>query len=518
MGKTFGSYKRVFMLGIDGMGAFNGKTETPNMDKLFANGAMTYTALASSPTISAQCWTSMLTGSTPEVHGLTNGDMHPIPNLPTIFKLIKEKYPEAETAAFTDWSPIAKSIISPDGGLTAYDVGHDDDLCDRLLVYLEEHDPKMLFVQFDSVDSAGHHFGYGSDVHLERITHVDGLLGKLLAKYEERGFSSDTLFIVTADHGGTPGTNGSGGGHGGWSDAEKFVFLGVAGKNVKHGEIGEVCLRDFPTIVLHALGVETPEFNINGFAGQMPIGIFEGEGVLDRIEVFPKKTAFERIERLQPEKGHPDYIGNFIDPEKISFWQTFENGIEDVSSNCSVSTKRGFVKTYNNGFVGKSGEFGNSLLEVSGVKHSKIFSFAFWYYTSNDSRWMDLFSNKDGVHPGFSIAPFGEQVGIYVKKPEGGGAHIKSLQINTSENAVSNGWVHFMFEVNIPERKITGYVNFEKSGSVNLDLDIEPHFNTDVLYMGLDQYHDELFYKVVDDVMIIDGPAEPLALKAYYKV
>lgn len=515
MGKTFGSYKRVFMLGIDGMGAFNGKTETPNMDKLFEAGATTYRVLASSPTGSGQCWASMLTGATPEVHRLSNEDMHPIPELPTIFKLIKKKYPNAETAAFTDWSPIAKSIISPDGGLTSYDVGHDDGLCERLLDYLDNHDPKMLFIQFDSVDGAGHHFGYGSKGHLERITHVDGLLGKLLAKYDERRFSSYTLFIVTVDHGGTPGTNGSGGVHGGWTDSEKFVFLGVAGKNVKHGEIGEVCLRDFPTIVLHALGINAPEFNINGFAGQMPVGVFENEGVIDRVEIFPKKTAFEHKERIQPEKGHANYIENFINPEKIRFWQTFEDGVEDVSGNCKVTVEKGLVKIYNYGFIGRSGEYGDGIVKVDGVKHSGIFTVAFGFYATNDSRWISLFSNKDGVHPSFSISPFGKWVTLYIK--DSNNSKINSIYTNYSENAVENSWVHIMFEINTLENEITSFVDFKKADSLKFDCDLSRHFDMTELHLGLERGEPELYYKLVDDLMIIDGSADVSALEKYYK-
>ena len=512
---TFGSYKRVFMLGIDGMGAFNSQTDTPNMDKLFENGATTYTALASRPTISAQCWTSMLTGAIPEVHKLTNGDMHPIPGLPTIFRFIKDKYPEAETAAFTDWSPIAREIITPDGGLTAYDVGHDDELCERLLAYLDEHDPKMLFIQFDSVDGAGHHAGYGSKTHLDRITHVDAMLGKLIAKYEEKGVFEDTLFIVTADHGGTPGSENRGGGHGGWTLGEKLVFLGVAGKNIKKGQIGEVCLRDFPAIVLHALGVDAPEFNVKGYAAQMPVGIFEDVGIEDRVVVYPKQEVFEHKEKAQPAKDSSEYIGNFLDVNRIKFWQTFENGVEDDSGNCKVTTEKGLVKIYNNGFVGKSGEYGNGVLKVEGVEHSDIFTFALWYYTTTDSRWLDLFSNKDGVNPSFTLAPLGEHVGIFVKNPDG--SQVDNMQVNSSESAVENVWVHIMFEVDTVKNEINGYVNFKKVDTLPFTNDLAPHFNMKEMCMACDQCNNELFYKIVDDVMIIDGVAPVEELEKYYK-
>ena len=510
---SFGSCKRVFMLGIDGMGAFNRYTDTPNMDRLFAHGAVTYQALASKPTVSAQCWTSMLTGAIPEVHGLTNDNMHPIPGLPTVFAMIRAAEPDAETAAFTDWSPIAREILGPEGGLSTYDVGPDDELCEKILAYLEDHDPRMLFIQFDSVDGAGHTFGYGSEGHLARISHVDGLLGRLIAKYEEKGMAEDTLFLVTADHGGTEYC-----GHGDWSDTERFVFLGVAGKTVTEGQIGEASLRDYPAIVLHALGMEAPAFDPAGYAAQMPVGVFADVGVTDRRPVYPEFVPYEPVKRSQPQSGTPEALENFIDPDSIRFWLTFENGVEDASGRCSVTTERGIVKTYNNGYIGKIGEFGGGVLCVDGWKHSDVFSVAFWFHTTEDWRWMDLFSNADGIHDSFSIAPYGERVGIYIKEPDGNQTDRTHVGQKCYEASAINLWTHFLFEVNTVENRIHCYVNFEKIEELKVGRPLAPHFDRETFRMGCAQHNNELFYKVFDDIMILDGPARPDALKRYYKL
>jgi len=45
--------------------------------------------------------------------------------------------------------------------------------------------------------------------------------------------------------------------------------------------------------------------------------------------------------------------------------------------------------------------------------------------------------------------------------------------------------------------------------------DLKEFFNMETLYMGLDQ--DVPGCKLVDDVMVIDGAAQPEALEKYYK-
>ena len=65
-------YKRAIVLGVDGAGAFFKYAETPHMDKILRGGSTSYDVLTAKPTISAQCWGSMILGCTAAAHGLTN--------------------------------------------------------------------------------------------------------------------------------------------------------------------------------------------------------------------------------------------------------------------------------------------------------------------------------------------------------------------------------------------------------------------------------------------------------------
>lgn len=122
----------------------------------------------------------------------------------------------------------------------------------------------MLFAQFDIVDHAGHIYGYGGQEHLQAITIVDGYIREIYNKYYALGILDETLFIVTADHGGV------GNGHGGDSDAEKNVFLGIRGKTVAKTQIVSCQTKDIACIIVDALQI-APHAN---WTGKVPDGIF----------------------------------------------------------------------------------------------------------------------------------------------------------------------------------------------------------------------------------------------------
>ena len=58
-------HSHIIVVGIDGAGSFIKDADTPNFDRIFANGAVTYNALSSNPAISAECWGSILLGVGP---------------------------------------------------------------------------------------------------------------------------------------------------------------------------------------------------------------------------------------------------------------------------------------------------------------------------------------------------------------------------------------------------------------------------------------------------------------------
>ncbi|MBR3835936.1 MAG: alkaline phosphatase [Clostridia bacterium] len=270
-------YSHVIVIGVDGAGSWFKDADTPNFDRIFKNGAVTYSALSSKPTISAECWGSMLIGTGPEVHGLTNEIVSTVPYdvnspFPSLFRRIREKYPDAVLGSYCDWNPITYGIVENNIGVS-HDTAHDTELTPIVCDYISKNKPDFLFIHFDSVDGAGHGSGYGLPAFMARIHEVDKLIGDVYSTVKDAGILENTLFIVIADHGGA-NDNKCHGSHGGWTDGEKYVTFAATGNGVNKTLIEAMNIRDLAAIVLYAMGIEAPEFDEEGWTSQIPEGLF----------------------------------------------------------------------------------------------------------------------------------------------------------------------------------------------------------------------------------------------------
>lgn len=113
---------RVLILGLDGFSAEGFKVaKHPNLDRMIADGVLSLTTRPVMPSITLPNWTSHLTGSGPEEHGITSNDwtlekhtLTPIDTdqdgyYPSIFKVLKDKIPGVKTAYYYNW----KELINP---------------------------------------------------------------------------------------------------------------------------------------------------------------------------------------------------------------------------------------------------------------------------------------------------------------------------------------------------------------------------------------------------------------------
>jgi hypothetical protein len=243
----------------------------------------------------------MLLGVGPEIHKLTNGIVSSTPYstdspFPSLFRRIREAYPEAILGSYCDWNPITYGIVENNIGVS-HDTADDEELTPIICDYIRKEKPDFLFIQLDSVDGAGHNSGYGSPRYMQRIHEVDGLVNDIYLATEDAGIKNDTLFMVIADHGGTNDEEGKGH-HGGWTAEERFVTFAASGKGVNHMEIENMNIRDLSAIVLYALGIDAPEFDEAGWTSQIPEGIFNDASISPYRDISHLTGAEPRISKI----------------------------------------------------------------------------------------------------------------------------------------------------------------------------------------------------------------------------
>ncbi len=509
-------YERVVLLGVDGAGNFFRDTDTPNLDRIFENGAVSYDVLTSEPTISAECWGSMLHGVTPECHRLSNSLVESTPfdpesEFPSVFRVIRENDPDAVLASFCNWNPINVGIIE-DGLDVHKDSGGDAAITQKICDYVAENDPKLLFVQFDEVDGAGHGSGYGSAQHLKQITTTDGYIGKIYEAYEKRGFLDTTLFLVTADHGGTP--NGS---HGGLTDAEKYVMYAAVGKTVEKGTIEDMMIRDNASVILHALGYEQPDT----WTGIVPSGLFEGVEAGER-PVYTIQYAFEhRIHESVPTPavGSGNSVVDVLGAERVRTYLTFDDTTADAVGKAETEEKGKLY--YVEGYYGNGVQFDDGSVALKDFTvGTDSFSAVLWMKAGSIGSDPSLFSNKDwnsGSNPGFILSLRSGDV-----KFNAGNGSTRMDKEYPFPIDYKDGWVHLTLVVDREAGEVRFAYDFGDFITVEIpaamkDSSFDAYKNLCIGQDGTKNYSAAL-PAVLDEFVLIDGVLSGEDVKALAEI
>ena len=516
-------YKHTVLVGIDGMGNFNRFCNTPNMDRIFENHAKTYHALSMDPTISAENWAAMLLGANPIVHKYTNSNIGRMKNtndkLPSIFKRIKEKLPEAKLASYPAWGAINIGPIEENLDIDRFTQRgvQDIPLCDEILKCIETK-PNFLFIQFEEVDSAGHDSVYGKEEHLKKIEQSDMLVGKVYEAYEKAGIIEDTLFLVITDHGGIRN------GHGGFTNEEKYVFMAAAGKKVPKGEIGYARTKDIAAVILYSLGLEVPEYDENGFSAQIPDGIFpEIKGsykvpLQKEIVIETKVTP-----NINSEKG----LYNFIPENKIKGAFFFDNNTLDATGK-NETQEHNIVKYYSQGIYGARSELGRTgYITLPDFKFGEnSFTIAAWL--RNDSSIDEppaICGTKDWYwrnrsEKGFMFSMRARSSMFVIGNDE------NQLEIITPfPEDVADGWIHVAVSVDREKNEIRFYHNFKLANTRILEekfrINLDTKFPFTIGNDGPATYNNEKYDLIfnMDDLIIFSSAFEQddiENLKNYY--
>jgi len=256
---------KVLMIGIDGcrpdalLAA-----DTPCMDRLVADGALSVQAQTCAVTSSGPSWSSLLTGTWPRKHGVQDNSFEGarFERYPHVFVRAKAVRPELVTGSLVHWAPIHERIVA--GADLSRACGSAQEVEDEAVRLLKEGDPDFLFLHLDDVDHAGHESGYSVAVpaYLEAIAQADRHVGAVLSAVRERPRyeEEDWLILVTTDHG------GSGTSHGQDIPEHRTIFLIVSGPSASHGTIEPAPrIVDAAATALAHLGIDPdPSWELDG--------------------------------------------------------------------------------------------------------------------------------------------------------------------------------------------------------------------------------------------------------------
>ena len=248
--------KNIFLFSIDGMrpDAMQ-QAATPNIDKLIASGTATMKARTVMPSCTLPCHMSMFHGVPPERHGINTNDYHP--QVHPIQSTIDALHAAGiKTIAAYNWEEL-RDLWRPASIDLAYFINDnkseegDHAVADFITANLSGN-PAFYFVYLGYVDEAGHAHGWMTDEYIASIESADVCVGKVVNATLANNNADETIFIVTADHGGHDKTHGTD------SDEDMLIPMIFSGAKIPAGKIIDRELRifDLPATITTLMGVD----------------------------------------------------------------------------------------------------------------------------------------------------------------------------------------------------------------------------------------------------------------------
>jgi predicted AlkP superfamily pyrophosphatase or phosphodiesterase len=245
---------RVLLIGLDGVRVdVLAEARTPNIDSLIAHGTFVL-ATPVEPTVSGPNWSSMLTGVTPEKHGVHSNDFsgNAYDRYPDVLSRLELVDSAFRTAAVVDWPPLGSTAdggplvgdrvdrrLLIDGDSLGYDVA-DSLSVEAAAELLASGECDAVFVYLGNIDVVGHETGSLSADYRAAVETADRQVGRLVEALRGRPDYEDWLILVSTDHG-----RRDDGGHGGESVEERTIFFLASGPSV----VGIAAAAERPRIV-----------------------------------------------------------------------------------------------------------------------------------------------------------------------------------------------------------------------------------------------------------------------------
>lgn len=221
--------EHVFIISLDGAKpAVIAESEAPTLKKIAAGGAVTWQASTIFPSITLPSHTSMLTGVGPDKHKILWNGYTPIKGfvkVPTVFSLLRAADPKAVTGMFVGkvkfrhlWLKDTLDVFDFGGPQSSAPIAGAPEIekdkkpsqmvAKQAVEWLKINKPRLAFIHFADVDTAGHKDGWGSPQQKEALKVTDQALWQVWQAIKDAGLADSSVLLISADHGGHDKTHG----------------------------------------------------------------------------------------------------------------------------------------------------------------------------------------------------------------------------------------------------------------------------------------------------------------------
>ena len=202
-----------------------------------------------SPTISAVGYNSLITGTWANKHNVWDNDINaPNYNYPSIFRLLKDQYPDKKIGIFSSWldnrtklagdNKIETGNLKVDYYADGYELDTinfphdreakymnqiDEEVVKQATKCIKEKAPDLSWIYLEYTDDMGHKYGDSPQMS-DAVSKLDEQMGKIweAINYRKEKFGEKWLMIITTDHG---RSEENGKDHGGQSNRQRGTWI-----------------------------------------------------------------------------------------------------------------------------------------------------------------------------------------------------------------------------------------------------------------------------------------------------
>ena len=321
--------KKSIVVIVDGIPAdLIERTATPNIDAISKIGGYTRAYMggerggySETPTISAVCYTSMITGTWGNKHNVWNNDLTaPNYNYPTFYKLMRDLKPHSKLAIYSTWLDNRTKLVGaekPETNNFKFDIHYDGYEHDTVAFphdnkgqYISKIDEKVVeetsksirkdapdfsWVYLQYTDNAGHMFGDGAGM-IDAIHKADRQVGDIYnaVKYREQYHNEDWMVVIITDHGRDVATGFN---HGRQTDRERTIWFSTNSTRLnKHYHAHNPGIVDiYPSLARH-MQLDIPQelqYELDGVPFIDEISIADGRASLKDNTLAVEWTPIE---------------------------------------------------------------------------------------------------------------------------------------------------------------------------------------------------------------------------------